>query len=331
MISSIDFWQKLLVELEQNRAVILCLIVEKRGSAPRGVGAHMLVLEDNSTVDTIGGGALEFQSKQQAIINLKSRKSSLEYFALTNNEVVHSGMICGGQIKVLLQCLTAKDLPQVKKGLSLLKANEQMTLAIDWQNDKFNFSVFAQKEDFSLKAQLLDNHQKSLLVEQENSGSYREIFAQKPELFLFGGGYVSQEIAKLLPAVEFEYTLIEERAEFATRKLFPHAKKIVCVENYADFAEKVQIKPSDFALVITSGHQKDTAVLYKLLQIAPAYIGAIGSRHKRAVVGKYLKEHDFSDEQINQIHLPVGLSIGAQTPAEIAISIVAQLIEYRAK
>lgn len=331
MISLIDFWQKLYTELKQDRAVMLCLIVEKHGSAPRGVGAHMLVLEDSSTVDTIGGGALEFQSKEQAIINLKTKKSSLEYFALTNNEVIKGGMICGGQIKVLLKYLSKGDLPQIEKGLALINANEQMTIAIDWLDKQFNFAVWAKSEDFKLKEQMQNQHQKSLLCERECSGSYREIFAAKPELFLFGGGYVSQEIAKLLPAVEFAYTLIEERAEFANKTLFPHAKKIVCIDNYADFAQKVNIKPSDFALVVTSGHQKDTAVLYKLLQISPAYIGAIGSRHKRVVIGKYLKEHDFTDDQINQIHLPVGLSIGAQTPAEIAISIVAQLIEYRAK
>lgn len=305
MISSIDFWQKIVDELTQDRAVMLCLIVAKQGSAPRGVGAHMLVLEDGSTVDTIGGGALEFQSKEQAIVNLKTKQSSLEYFALTNNEVIRGGMICGGQIKVLLQCLTGKDLAQVQKGLTLLKANEQMTLASDWVDNQFKFAVFAKDEDFDLKIQMLDKHKKSLLVENEHGGNYREIFAQKPELFLFGGGYVSQEIAKLLPAVEFEYTLIEERAEFATKTLFPHAKEIVRLDNYADFAQKVNIKQSDFALVVTSGHQKDTAVLYNLLQISPAYIGAIGSRHKRAVIGKYLKEHDFTDEQINQIHLPV--------------------------
>ena len=331
MISLVDFWQKLYSELKQDRAVMLCLIVEKHGSAPRGVGAHMLVLQDGSTVDTIGGGALEFQSKEQAIVNLAHKQSSLEYFALTNNEVIKGGMICGGQIKVLLQYLNKSDLPQIQKGLDLIKANEQMTIAIDWQAKAFSFAVYAQDEAFHLKTQMQTKQIKSLLCETENGGYYREVFAAKPEIFLFGGGYVSQEIAKLLPAVEFAYTLIEERAEFATKELFPHAKKIVCIDNYANFTQKVNIKPSDFALVVTSGHQKDTAVLYKLLQISPAYIGAIGSRHKRAVIGKYLKEHNFTDEQINQIHLPIGIDIGAQTPAEIAISIVAQLIAYRAK
>lgn len=158
MISSIDFWQKIVDELTQDRAVMLCLIVAKQGSAPRGVGAHMLVLEDGSTVDTIGGGALEFQSKEQAIVNLKTKQSSLEYFALTNNEVIRGGMICGGQIKVLLQCLTGKDLAQVQKGLTLLKANEQMTLASDWVDNQFKFAVFAKDEDFDLKIQMLDKH-----------------------------------------------------------------------------------------------------------------------------------------------------------------------------
>lgn len=331
MISLIDFWQKLLSELEQNRAVILCLIIAKHGSAPRGVGAHMLVLQDGSTVDTIGGGALEFQSKEQALINLPIQKSSMENFMLNNNQAAKGGMVCGGQLKVLLQCLTKRDLPQINKGLALIKDNKQMTIAIDWQDNNFEFAVYAQDEDFTLKADMQNKNKKSLLVEEEHSGNYREVFVQKPEIFIFGGGYVSQEITKLLPALEFPYTLIEERKEFATRELFPHAEKIYLLADYSNFVEKINIKSTDYAIVVTSGHQKDTFILEKLLQNPPAYIGAIGSRHKRAVIGKYLKEHDFTDEQINQIYLPIGIDIGAQTPAEIAISIVAQLIACRAK
>lgn len=84
-------------------------------------------------------------------------------------------------------------------------------------------------------------------------------------------------------------------------------------------------------MAITSGHEKDTIVLEQLLKIKPAYIGAIGSRHKKAYVEKYLQQHGFDEAQIKSIVMPIGIDIKAETPAEIAISIVAQLIQKRAQ
>ena len=157
-----------------------------------------------------------------------------------------------------------------------------------------------------------------------------EVLRQNPTVYLFGGGYVAQEVAKLLPNLEFEYVVIEERSEFANRNYFPQASDII-ITPYEEFAAKVQMKNTDFAVVITSGHEKDTVVLNELLKIKPAYIGAIGSRHKKAFVENFLREHGYSEAEIKSIVMPIGLDIKAQTPAEIAISIAAQLIEKRAQ
>ena len=329
MISLKDFWTEIKNELQKNHSAMLCLVAEKQGSAPRGPGAHMLVKQDGSTLDTIGGGALEYETKMQALAQLTQKTSSLRRFALNNNDASAEGMICGGQLSVLLLYLSDKDLPQIEKALTL--TDHRLILSADWHQDRYTFAIYSLDEDFPLKQELLDKHKNTMLTldKETNSGSYREICRRLPTLYLFGGGWVAQELAKLLPALEFDYVLIEERPEFASHRLFPKAKNII-ITDYDDFTADLQIKPSDFAVVVTSGHRKDTAVLSQLLNIAPAYIGAIGSRRKKAIIGKYLKEHNFSDEQINSIHLPIGLNINAQTPAEIAISIAAQLIECRA-
>lgn len=162
------------------------------------------------------------------------------------------------------------------------------------------------------------------------SGQYLEIMKQSPRVYLFGGGYVAQEVAKLLPNLEFEYIVLEERSEFAKKELFPDAKRIVVVD-YADFSAQVEIKNSDYVIVVTNGHTKDTLVLESLLKNSPAYIGVIGSRHKKIHVENYLAEKGFSEDLIKQIIMPIGLDIKAETPSEIAISIVAQLIQKRAQ
>ena len=102
MIRLKDFWQKIKAELLTDKDVVLALIVEKKGSAPRGVGAHMLILQDGTTVDTIGGGILEYLAVEKAKVNLVQKKSSIEDFSLNNKTAAQIGMVCGGQIKSIV-------------------------------------------------------------------------------------------------------------------------------------------------------------------------------------------------------------------------------------
>lgn len=325
MIGLKDFFGKIKAELLADRPLILAMIVEKRGSAPRGIGAHMLILQNGDTVDTIGGGILEYLAVEQAKINLLEKKSEIKDFSLNNKTAAKIGMVCGGQIKVLLQYVDKKDLLQIETAVNLLNEGQKAVVKISWHNKagEFCLAVLPYTEKLQLK-------HKSLLQMDELGGYYMELLRRNPTVYLFGGGYVAQGVAKLLPGLEFEYVLIEERSEFANRSYFPQARDII-ITPYEDFAAKMQIKNTDFAVVITSGHEKDTVVLNELLRIKPAYIGAIGSRHKKAFVENFLRQQGYGEETIKSIVMPIGLDIKAETPAEIAISIAAQLIEKRAR
>lgn len=325
MIGIKDFWQKIKDELSAKRPVVLAMVAEKKGSAPRGVGAHMLILQSGKTVDTIGGGILEYMAAEQAKINLQEKKSSIQDFSLNNKTAAQTGMVCGGQIKVLLQYLDEKNLPQIETAVNLLQSRQKIIVKITWRSgaDNFDFTVLQQTEKNVLK-------HKSLLEINEAGGSYTEKFRQNPTVYLFGGGYVAQEVAKLLPNLGFDYVVIEERSGFANRNYFPQAQEII-ITQYEDFSSKVKIADTDFAVVITSGHEKDTVVLEQLLKIKPAYIGAIGSRHKKAYVENFLQQQGYDEAEIKSIIMPIGLDIKAETPAEIAVSIAAQLIQKRAQ
>lgn len=328
MIKIKVFWQKIKLELEAKRSLILAMVLEKHGSAPRGVGAHMLILSDGTTVDTIGGGPLEFLAIEEAKKNLQVGKSVVKTFSLNNVEAGELGMVCGGQLDVALYCLKYEDLKQVNKALQLIDKKSKMVINLLWQQENFEFKVYDLTEDFIDKDKL---KKKSYLQRDDlkHSGNYLEIMKQSPCVYLFGGGYVAQEVAKLLPNLEFEYVVVEERVDFAKKELFPDAKRLVVVD-YADFSQQVNINNTDYVIVVTNGHTKDTLVLETILKNPPAYIGVIGSHHKQAHVKTYLKNRDFSEEVIDKIIMPIGLDIKADTPAEIAISIVAQLIQQRA-
>lgn len=329
MIAIKAFWQRIKDELIAERNIALAMIIEKSGSAPRGVGAHMLILADGSTIDTIGGGILEYMAVEEAKQNLDSGKSVVKAFSLNNKDAGNAGMVCGGSIKVALYCFQPKDLPQIERALQLLSIRDKIVINLAWQEDEFAFKIYDLADSFADKEKL---NKKSLLQSEDitKSGRYLEVMKQSPMVYIFGGGYVAQEVAKLLSNLEFEYVIVEERVEFADKNLFPGVKRVAVVD-YADFSEQVNVKSTDFAIVVTNGHSKDTLVLETLLKNPPAYLGVIGSRHKKAHVENILREKGFSDEVINQMILPIGLDIKAETPAEIAISIVAQLIEKRAQ
>ncbi len=152
-------------------------------------------------------------------------------------------------------------------------------------------------------------------------------FTPAPDLVLLGGGHVSQALYQMACLLDYPVTVIDDRPEFLTVERFPQARRIC-----ADFSTLEQIlptKPGALYAVLTRGHQWDLFCVETILKKAPrrGYLGMIGSRRKVAQTLETLKSEGFSDSELNLIHAPIGLDIGAQTPAEIAVSITAQLIQ----
>ena len=145
-----------------------------------------------------------------------------------------------------------------------------------------------------------------------------------------GDGIVAQALVPILTSVDFSCVILENREEFCRPELFPGAEDVRMIENW-HLGDYVSIGEEDYVCVMTRGHKDDTIVQEQILRTPAAYIGVIGSRRKKASVFRVLKEDGFTDRDLERITTPIGLEIGAETPAEIAISIAAQMIEVRAK
>jgi xanthine dehydrogenase accessory factor len=150
----------------------------------------------------------------------------------------------------------------------------------------------------------------------------------EPVLFLFGAGHISIFLAPLARMVGFRVVVIDDREEFANRERFPQADEIV-VCAFTEAFKRIQTDRSAFIAIITRGHIHDHAVLRAALQRPSAYIGMVGSLRKRNMIYQSLVEEGISPERLAEVHSPIGLDIGAETPEEIAISIVAELIRVR--
>ena len=131
--------------------------------------------------------------------------------------------------------------------------------------------------------------------------------------------------------VGFRCVVMDDRPEFARRELFPTAEEVKLVD-FSNLAETVTVGEEDYVCIMTRGHAFDTVIQAQVLKCAPVYVGVIGSRKKAAAIRQILKEqYGLTEEELSRVTTPIGLDIGAQTPAEIAISIAAQIIQVRAQ
>ena len=159
--------------------------------------------------------------------------------------------------------------------------------------------------------------------------TYTRAFLPPCRLILLGGGHVSQPLCRYAADLEFGVTVVDDRPSFANAARFPDAAHIVC-DSFVKAISELAITPYDYVCVITRGHRYDAVCLRQILAgVMPRYLGLIGSKRRTIELFHLLEEEGFAHDLIERVHTPIGLPIGAETPKEIAISILAELIQQR--
>ena len=150
-------------------------------------------------------------------------------------------------------------------------------------------------------------------------------------VYLFGAGHVAQPTARLAAFVGFRVRVVDDRAEFANADRFPEAEEVRVATDFDSALKGIAVDRSGFIVIVTRGHLHDKTVLMQALRTEAAYIGMIGSRRKRDHIFNALLKQGFTENDLKRVHSPIGLDIGAETPEEIALSIVAELVKARAQ
>lgn len=165
-------------------------------------------------------------------------------------------------------------------------------------------------------------------------GGEVEIFVEPilpvSSIFIFGGGHIALPLAQFAKALEFGVVVIDDREEFASRDRFPMADEVKRGD-FSAITKSIEFRSDDCAVIITHGHQHDEIVLKECLsnKNRPGYIGMIGSKAKVATVFSHLKQQGVSEELLANVSAPIGLDVGAKSPAEIALSIMAEIVAHR--
>ncbi len=322
--------------LEQHQPLILVSILASSGSTPRGAGAMMLVFGDGHAEGTIGGGAVEYAAQQHARKLLEQKTSDTVGYSLKKDDVANLGMVCGGDVKVFFQYLEGeKELPLLYRLKKACDSGQDAWLIRRFEGHKVTAMVICDKEGLSFGEDIREEEIRDLLkpgaVYREGEPSwYAEPVSQAGRVYVFGGGHVSSELVPVLAHVGFSVVVYEDRDEFAAPERFPGAVGTV-LGDFQKIDEKITLTEQDYVVIMTRGHQADFDVLAQVLKQPLAYIGCIGSRKKIAVTKERLTALGYPENIYDRVHSPIGLSIGAETPAEIAVSIAGEMIQCRAE
>ncbi len=157
---------------------------------------------------------------------------------------------------------------------------------------------------------------------------YAEEFCYDGKVYLFGGGHLAQELVPVLHHLDFCCIVLDDREEYVDKALFPDAGQTMLVD-FTKLDEILSIRKNDYLVIVTRGHRCDADAEAFALRTGASYIGVVGSRRKTKYVREKLEAQGFTGEQLDSVYAPIGIEIGSETPAEIAISIAAQLIQIR--
>lgn len=354
-----EIYGKIVELCRENQRAVLASIIRLSGSGPRGVGTKFLVYGDHRFYGTIGGGSLEGRVLVAAGKVLESGLPARLRFILKGSDVDATEMICGGDVEVFLDPILADD-----PGRAFFEAVEAMrrrggagliaTLVSTgpWEGLLGRGApprLFLEKGGrttgslprlreiepvlLSRMEELLKRRKPTLLNYSDEDGQGLELFVEvvsaDPTLYIFGGGHVSGCIVPLASSVGFKVVVVDDRSEFADPARFPDAREVLRMD-FQGAVSRLPVNQSSYLVIVTRGHRYDNTVLEQCLRTDAGYIGMIGSRRKKRLVYDRMLQEGFTEADLARVHSPIGLAIGAETPEEIAVSIVAELIQVRA-
>lgn len=292
--------EALIAEVDAGRPAALCAVVETRGSTPQAPGATMLVRSDMSTVGTLGGGCVEAEVRKRAFELLQRGESALLDYLLNHDFGWDDGLICGGRMFLGVQSVAGEnDVSVFRDALEASKRREPASFPLSVMHE-------GQRRRYRVKLEVT------------------------PTLLIAGAGHVGQALARLAVGLDFHVVVIDDRADCAAVERFPDGVELL-VDDIARTLRNYSIDSGCYVVIVTRGHQHDQQALDAVIRSNATYVGLIGSRRKSKMILRDLAEAGVSQECIDRVHTPIGLSIGAITVPEIALSIVAELIGVRRK
>jgi xanthine dehydrogenase accessory factor len=333
----------------EGENLVLATVLSKSGSAPCLAGAKMVVRSNGVSIGTVGGGVLEAAVQKKADNVFKTGSSQIMTFDLSGDDAASMQMICGGRVEVLMESIPAStnNIEVFKELHSAMQTGEKCYFVsfLGIEDEEMGpADLCLVREDGTAVGEFLHPRDwLTALVEKSFRSTYpvvhnienRKFVIERcfvpSSAYIFGAGHVSQHVATVAEMVGFKTCVIDDRSEFASRERFPGADVIKVLDSFDDCFAGLAPDGDSYVVIVTRGHRYDKTVLEQALRTEAGYIGMMGSRKKRDELFKSLLKQGFSPNDLSRVNCPIGADISASTTAEIAVSIIAQLIQVRAQ
>jgi xanthine dehydrogenase accessory factor len=340
--------REVLADVERWRAageqIALATVVSVQGSAPRGTGAALAVSAGGEISGSVSGGCVEPAVIEEGMRSIRTGRPKLLQFGITEEQNVEQiGLSCGGEIRVFVERLG--DVSALSDAISSERSIARATLIGDAESGDASLVVpesgatTGTLGDAELDAAATRIARERLARGDSgaqrlttSTGAEREVFfavfPAPPSLIIIGAGHISIPLTTIAHVLGYHVTVVDAREAFATRERFPDADALL-VEWPDEALRHLPLTGSTAVAVLTHDSKFDEPALVAALNSPVSYVGAIGSRGTRQGRDERLRAMGVTDEQLKRIHGPIGLDIGARTPEEIALAIMAQIVATR--
>jgi xanthine dehydrogenase accessory factor len=344
--------------IEEGETLAIATIISTLGSTPREVGAQMVVAASGEILGTVGGGCGEADVRREAVQVIRSRKPATVKVELMDDIESSSPAVCGGILNVFIdpwwkdpdavcprladELLQAHSDGAAAVAVTVVRAEKCTDVAegekcfirdgavrVGNIRNKELLRIILQEAGNRAKRE--DSRQVSLTVPGTECrvDVFFQILTAVRKVIIVGAGHLAVPLVKLAKILGFHVTVIDDRVMYANRQRFPDADEVT-VGDMAETLGGIEITPQTYIVLITRGHQFDEPCLRKVIRSPAKYIGMIGSRRRiKACFIRFRDEEGIPDELLKRVYAPIGLDIRAESPEEIALAIVSEMVKVR--
>jgi xanthine dehydrogenase accessory factor len=330
--------------VRSDRKTATATVVTTQGSTPREVGAKMVIRASGETMGTIGGGCGEAEAWQTAMDTLRDGRRRMLTLDLTGDISLDTEMVCGGVMEVFTDLWDERDLEMLRAAVEAMEEDGRFAVLTPLTTDESHphelilgdgravgglgdGSLEARVASQALKA-LREGISRTIPGMETMPAVFVDVQVAPPTLLIAGAGHIAVPLAKMGAMLGFRVVVVDDRPAFANEERFPDADEVIA----APFGETLASYPLNdrtYVTIMTRGHAHDLECLSGVMDKPMAYIGMIGSRRRSRGVLDLMREKGYSEELLARVHAPIGLDIGARSPEEIAVSVIAEVVQAR--
>ena len=325
----------------ENKAIALATVIQTWGSSPRRAGAKMAITPDGKITGSVSGGCVEGAVFETGVEVLEANQPRLLHFGVADETAWEVGLACGGSIDIFVQPLNAELFEPLRKILVEERPAVLVTMvrgpaallgreiivgdggsSIGTISDELDPLVWEQAREHLLQGE------SSRVQLMDDVEVFFEVILPPPTLIAVGGVHITIALMALAKTLGYRTVVIDPRSAFGNEERFPNVDQLIQLWPQEAF-QQIPITRSTAIAMLTHDPKLDDPALKIALPSSAFYIGALGSKTTQAKRRQRLLDEGLTEGQLNRLHGPIGLKIGAGTPEEIAMSIMAEIVAAR--